>query len=238
MNTRKSLSLLALALLPVLALPLSCAHSPGHSAAEWIILFDGTSTAHWRGFRQPDFPKESWTIEDGALKPRVDGPVVDLITRQKFTDYELELEWRVAPRANAGIFFHVTEDHPQVWLTGPEFQVLDDAEHPDGLDPKTSAGSLFDLLAPQNKTLRPVGEYNHARLIVRGSQVEHWLNGTEVAAFDLDSAEFRQLVAQSKFSEMPDFARHRTGHIALQHASVSPLKAPVWYRNIRLRELD
>jgi arylsulfatase A len=217
--------------------------NPASSAAgrsdDWIILFDGQSTAHWRGFQEQTFPEASWKIDNGALSPRVDGPVIDLITRNQFQNFELELEWRVAPNGNAGIFFHVTEDHPQVWFTGPEFQVLDDQNHPDGLDPKTSAGSLFGLIAPSaNKKLRPLGEYNQAKVVVRGPRVEHWLNGVKILEFNFDSDEFKRRVAGSKFNEMPDFARHRQGHVALQHASVSPLKAPVWYRNIRIRPLN
>jgi hypothetical protein len=216
----------------------SCAPAGGPPAgADWIVLFDGSSTDQWRGFRQPAFPDESWTVEDGALKPRVDGPVVDLVTREQFDDYELELEWRVEPLGNAGIFYNVREDHPQVWHTGPEYQVLDDDRHPDGQNPLTSAGSVYGLIAPRDVSLRPVGEYNHARIVVRGPRVEHWLNGAMILDFDLDSQEFREAVARTHFGELPDFARHRGGHVALQHASVSPHRARVWYRNLRIRPL-
>jgi hypothetical protein len=203
----------------------------------WIVLFDGKSTEHWRGFQREDFPSDGWKIEDGALKPLTEGTVVDLITRKKYREYELELEWRVEERGNSGIFVHVTEGHPEVWQTGPEFQVLDDVNHPDGLDPKTSAGSIYGLLAPVNKKLRPIGEYNQARVVARGSKLEHYLNGNKILETDLDSPEFKELVAATKFSEWPDFGRHREGHIALQHASVSRLKARVWFRNVRIREL-
>jgi hypothetical protein len=225
-------------LLLLFILPVSCAPgADGTGAEEWVTLFDGGSTDQWRGFRQERFPRESWAVDEGALRPLVDGPVVDLITREEFENYELELEWRVDPLGNAGIFYHVGEDHPQVWHTGPEYQVLDDDGHPDGEDPRTSAGSVYGLVAPRNAVLRPVGEYNHARIVVRGSEVEHWLNGELIVAFDLESREFREAVAGSAFAAFPDFARRRGGHIALQHASVSPHRARVWYRDIRIRPL-
>ena len=212
------------------------AHPPP-ATGEWVTLFDGGSTAHWRGFQRDGFPSDGWKIDGDALKPLTDGTVIDLITRRQYRHYELELEWRVAPRGNSGLFFHVTEDHPQVWYTGPEIQLLDDERHPDGENPKTSAGSIFDLIAPGPKVLRPAGEYNLARVIVRGPRIEHYLNGRKILDVDLESREFKQWVADSKFGDMPDFARRHEGHIALQHASVSPLKAPVWFRNIRIREL-
>jgi hypothetical protein len=213
------------------------ADRPAAASGEWLVLFDGGSVDHWRGFRRDDFPADGWTVDEGALKPITDGTVVDIITRQQFSHYELELEWRVAPHGNSGIFVHVTEDHPQVWHTGPEFQVLDDEAHPDGRVPETSAGSVYGLLAPADKHLRPAGEYNSARIVVRGGLLEHVLNGQTVLTVDLDSEEFRRRVAGSTFSQWPDFARPRAGHIALQHASVSPLKAPVWFRSVRIREL-
>lgn len=208
-------------------------------ADEWTVLFDGVSLDHWRGFQRMEFPLDAWTVEDGALKPLTQGEVLDLITRDTFENFELELEWRVAPEGNAGIFFMVTEEHPEVWYTGPEIQILDDANHPDGEDPITSAGSIFDLIAPfEEKVLHPAGVWNHARLRIEDGHVQHWLNGVKILDFDVFGGEFRDLVADSKFADMPDFAQARRGHIALQHASVSPLNAHVWYRDVRVRELD
>lgn len=204
---------------------------------DWLTLFDGQSTEHWKGFQRESFPEDAWTVEDGTLTPLPDGAVVDLVTRRTFSHYELELEWRVAPNGNSGIFVHVTEDHPQVWHTGPEFQVLDDERHPDGQRAETSAGSVYALVAPTDKLLRPAGEWNTVRLVVRGSRLEQTLNGRTVVTVDVNDETFRERVRASAFEVLPDFARHEAGHVALQHASVSPLKAPVWFRNIRIREL-
>ena len=118
---------------------------------KWHVLFDGKSTAEWRGFRRDSFPAKCWQVEKGAIKI-VGGcdksDQVDIVTREKYRNFELELEWRVAPGANSGIIYLISEDQDQTWKTGPEMQVLDDDKHPDGKKPSTSAGSLFDLIAP------------------------------------------------------------------------------------------
>lgn len=201
--------------------------------SEWIVLFDGTSTAAWRGFQRQDFPTGGWQIEDGSLKTIVGGDQCDIITRDKYKDFELEVAWRVSPGGNSGIFYRVTEDYPAVWQSAPEMQVLDDSLHRDGLDPKTSAGSLYGLIAPANKVLKPVGEYNNAKVVVMGNHVEHWLNGIKILEYELGSAELQRLIAESKFKDFSGFAKAREGHIALQHHGEE-----VWYRNIRIRSLQ
>src|SRR5262245_7744767 len=154
--------------------------NPTLAKSRWQVLFDGKSTTSWRGFRRDSFPEKCWTVEAGSIKTvagcdRADQ--VDIITKDKYKDFELELEWQVTPGANSGIIYLVSEDEDQTWKTGPEMQVLDDEKHADGKIPRTSAGSLFDLIAPTNKTLRPVGKFNTARLVVKHGHVEHWLNG-------------------------------------------------------------
>jgi hypothetical protein len=200
---------------------------------KWQALFDGKSTTDWRGFRRDTFPAKCWVIENGSLKTvagcdRADQ--VDIITKGKYRNFELELEWRVAPGANSGIIYLVSEDEDQTWKTGPEMQVLDDLKHPDGKIPKTSAGSLFDLIAPTNKTLRPVGQYNNTRLVLNNGHVEHWLNGKKILEYNLGSDRLKLLIAQSKFKSYSQFARNPEGYIALQHHGDE-----VWYRNIRIR---
>jgi hypothetical protein len=215
----------------------STAQASNEVNASWVILFDGSSTEHWRGFRQATFPTDGWRVDRGALRPIEEGKVIDLITREQYRNFELELEWRVDPKGNSGIFFHVSEAYPEVWYSGPEVQVLDDNEHPDAENPKTSAGSIYDLVAPENKVLRPVGEFNHARFRVVDGHLQHWLNGVQILDVNLLGDDFRARVAGSKFNEMPGFAVQPRGHVSLQHASVSPLRAPVWFRNVRIREL-
>ena len=155
---------------------------------------------------------------------------VDIVTKQKYRNFELELEWRVAPGANSGIVYLISEDQDQTWKTGPEMQVLDDDKHPDGKKPSTSAGSLFDLIAPGTKSLKPVGEYNKSRVVINEGHVEHWLNERKILEYDLGSVMFKELVAKSKFKGFPRFALNSEGLIALQYHGDD-----VWYRKIRIR---
>jgi hypothetical protein len=197
-------------------------------AAGWRLLFDGRTTNGWRGFRQDGMP-DGWQVVDGALT-RV-AAAGDIITTEQFASFELALEWRVAPGGNSGIFFHVTEDADYVWQTGPEMQVLDDAGHRDGLLPETSAGSNYALHAPAHDVVRPAGEWNAVRLVVRGDHVEHWLNGALIVAYELGSEDWERRVAASKFADMPAYGRARRGHIALQDHGDR-----VEFRSIKVRE--
>lgn len=208
---------------------------PG-AAGAWQVLFDGGSTEAWRGFRRDDFPDDGWEVADGALVPRPDGTVVDLVTRRVFRDFELEVEWRVSERGNGGILVRVGEHRPETWQTGPEVQILDDTNHPDAGDPRTSAGSIYGLAAPGPKALLPVGEFNRSRIVVIGDRLMQDLNGRRIMDVDLAAPAFRAAVEAGKFAEFPDFARLREGHIALQHASVSRFRAPIAYRSVRVRE--
>jgi len=219
------------------AFPCLLAFNAGTVTAKqkWQVLFDGKSTDAWRGYRRDAFPSKCWTVEGDELKTIKDcdkADRIDIITKDTYQDFELELEWRVAPGSNSGIIYLVSEDEDESWKTGPEMQVLDDDKHPDGKNPKTSAGALYALIAPTNKTLKPVGDYNKVRLVVRNGHVQHWLNGRKVVEYDLGSDMLKELIAQSKFKDYPHFAQNRKGHIALQYHGDE-----VWYRNIRIRAL-
>jgi hypothetical protein len=206
--------------------------APAAAQGKWEVLFDGQATDAWRGYKRADFPAKGWAVEGGTLKTIVGGDRADLVTRKKYRDFELELEWRVAPGGNSGVFYRVSEEFQEVWHTGPEVQVLDDDRHRDGKNPKTSAGSLYALLAPAGKVLKPVGEFNRMRIIARGRHVEHWLNGKKVVEYELGSESLKGLILESKFKDLPRFAQEPEGHIALQHHGEE-----VWYRNIRVRPL-
>jgi hypothetical protein len=197
----------------------------------WTSLFDGHSTSAWRGFRLATFPTNCWVIDRGALKTVPDHEV-DLVTRESYRDFELELEWKVAVASNSGILFHVSEDGDQTWLSGPEMQVVDDDNTDDGKEPLTSAGALYDLVAPKGKRLKPAGQWNLAKVLVQGHHVEHWLNGVKLLEYELGSPELNALIAKTKFKDMPNFGKNEAGLIALQNHG-----GEVWYRNIRIRRL-
>ncbi len=216
--------------------------TPAEKAAGWKLLFDGKTTAGWRGFRREKFPEEGWVIEDGAIK-HVAGKGEqsqnggDIITVGQYDQFELQLEWRISPGGNSGIKYLISEDMVKSGHSGLgfEMQVLDDDGHPDakmGKNGNRTAGALYDLIAPQNKVLRPVGQWNHVRLIIQGGHVEHWLNGAKVVEYDLGSPRLKALIAESKYKNIPGFGEVRKGHILLQdHGN------EVWFRNIKIREL-
>ena len=197
----------------------------------WIALFDGMSTAALRGYGAEDFPT-SWVVEDGELHA-LPGTGVDLISREVFGDFELEFEWRVSPGGNSGVIYRVVESDAPSWTTGPEYQVLDDGEHPDGGDPLTSAAALYGLIAPNaDKRLEAVGTLNTGRIVVHGGQVEHWLNSSRVIDYEWNGADVRALVGASKFRDLPGFMAAETGGVVLQHHGEE-----VWFRNVRIRRL-
>lgn len=198
-------------------------------AEGWRLLFDGTSLDQWKGYQTETVP-ESWAAVDGMLA-RVGGGG-DLMTRSQFGSFELSLEWRVEEGGNSGILYLVTEAPNRMWEAAPEYQVLDDAAHRDGQSPLTSAGAAYALYPAPRGVVKPAGEWNASRIVVDGTRVEHWLNGQKLLEYDLDSEDFRQRVADSKFSEWPIFGQARRGHIGLQdHGN------PVWYRNLKIREI-
>jgi len=203
--------------------------TPAEKSEGWKLLFDGRSLKGWRGFQKKK-PPAGWAVVDGAIT-RVDGGG-DLITAKQFSDFELSLDWNISEGGNSGIMFRVTEGSEASYETGPEMQVLDDARHADGHNRLTSAGSAYGLYAAPAGIVRPAGEWNHVRLIVRGKHVEQWLNGNKVVEYELQSPEWEAKVAGSKFRQWPGYGRARKGYIALQDHGDR-----VAYRNIKLREL-
>lgn len=200
------------------------------AAQGWRSLLDDSLEA-WRGYRMDHVPS-GWSVQNGVLTFTPGGEGGDLITVDQFEDFELALEWRVEAGGNSGIFYRVAETGDYAYFTGPEMQVLDNGGHADGGSPLTSAGSNYALHGPPSDVTRPVGEWNEVRIVVRSNDVEHWLNGTRVVTYTLGSEEWRALVAASKFADWPGYGEAARGHIGLQdHGD------PVWFRNVRIREL-
>lgn len=156
----------------------------------------------------------------------------DIITLDQFEDFELALQWKLAPGGNTGIFYRVTEDDDAMWKTAPEMQLLDDAAHKDVLTPETSSGANYALHAPTRDVGRLPGSWNEARVLVKGNHVEHWLNRVKIVEYELASDDWQRRVLASKFKDHPRYGRARRGHIGLQDYDGKNV-----FRNIRIREL-
>jgi hypothetical protein len=223
------------------------------AAQGWRLLWDGTSTNGWRGANLAEFPDHGWTIRDGALsvEAAAGGESTnggDIITREEFANFELELDFRIAPGANSGIKYFVDPQlGPTLGLAGSaiglEFQILDDERHPDaklGVRGNRTVGSLYDLIPAANldepgrmaKRVLPPGAWNRARIVATGRHVEHWLNGVKVVEYERGTQMFRALVNNSKYKDMPGFGERARGPILLQdHGNA------VSFRSIKIRSL-
>lgn len=234
------LCLLALAASPVLA-GQSRANPNTLTAQEraegWRLLFNGRDLAGWQSFGD-DTPPSSWTVRNGTLAlTKNDGRMsgTDLVTADSYGAFELTLDWKVERGGNSGVFY-LARNAPQttnIYETGLEMQILDDAGHPDGKIPSHRAGSLYDMTVPPPGTSRPAGSWNHARLRVEPGRIRQWLNGTLTADVPYGDAAWRAKVAGSKFAKMPLFGTFPSGVIGLQDHG-----EPVVFRNIKLLPLE
>ena len=211
---------------------------------QWEILFDGTNTDSWRGYGMENFPEQGWVIEeDGTLhvqgsgKGEAGGGGGDIITRNKYRNFELDLEWKVSEGANSGIFYLAQEiEGKPIYISAPEMQILDNERHLDanlGKDGNRKAGSLYDLIPAVPQNAKPAGEWNHVKVMVYKGTVVHWMNGENVLEYHLWTDQWKEMCANSKFADWPEFIdTAEEGYIGLQDHGDD-----VWFRNIKIREL-
>lgn len=223
---------LRLAALLALSLPtLACGQlSQADRDAGWRLLFDGATLKGWRQYRADTMPS-GWFIKDGALTKTA--ATRDIMTVDQYGDFELTFDWRLTTGGNAGVFYRATEEYDHVYWSGPEYQLLDDANAPDGRSRLSSAGALMSVYPSPAGVVKPAGEWNAARLVVHGQHVEHWLNGTKVVDYELWSDDWKAKVAASKFRVWPNYGMAKRGYIAFQGDHSGELNL----RNIRIREI-
>lgn len=200
--------------------------------AGWILLFDGKSTEGWRGFGRPHFPDKGWVAEEGWLKHLAKAGGGDIITDRKFDDFELQFDWRIAPGANSGVKYFITESRGAP--IGHEYQVIDDDAHADAAvrGGIRATASLYDALAPTRAAVLPAGSTNTSRIVIQGNRVEHWLNGHQVLTYELGSETLEKAKAASKFRNEAHWGTKFATPILLQDHGDE-----VWFRNMKLREL-
>lgn len=198
--------------------------------AGWKSLFDGKTLAGWKSYGGGPVGSQ-WVVEDGSIHLSAAGGG-NIVTEQEFDDFEFQFQWKVAPGANSGVMYRVRPGDRAPHLSGPEYQVLDDSQHRDGGNPKTSAAALYGLIAGTGKELKPVGEWNTGKIVVRGTHVEHWLNGRKVVETDIGTDAWRAMIADSKFKDWEQFAAAPRGMICLQDHGDK-----VWFRDLKIRDL-
>lgn len=218
-------------------------------AAGWRLLWDGKTGDGWRGAKSDKFPSKGWEIAEGVLTvlPSGGGESTgggDIVTRERYSQFELLVDFKITEGANSGIKYFCEPNLDPITGTGAkaatgsaiglEYQILDDARHPDakaGRGGNRTIGSLYDLIpAAATKKVNPPGEWNTALIVTKGKHVEHWLNGEKVLEYERGSKEFRELVARSKYKSIPNFGELPDGHILLQdHGN------RVSFRNIKIR---
>lgn len=207
-------------------------------ASEWISLFDGTSFGSWRGYLSEEmYP--NWTIEDSIMvftPGKEHGK--NIITKQKYTNFILSLEWKVSEGGNSGIFYGVFEDekYHEAYETGVEIQIIDNERHPDALEGGDShkAGSLYDLVAYPDQYIHPAGEWNLCMIEVNHKTKlgKVTMNGKATITFPVYGPKWDEMIENSKFKDWEGFAKHQTGHIGLQDHGDK-----VWFRNIKIKEI-
>lgn len=217
--------------------------TPQEETMGWKLLWDGKTNTGWRGANKAGFPEKGWEINEGVLSVNESGGGEsnhggDIVTEKKYSDFELVLDFKLSPGANSGVKYFVIEELNKGLgsAIGLEYQLLDDAKHPDaamGVGGNRTLASLYDLIpSEKNAKINPPGQWNTARILVKGAHVEHWLNGTKVVEYERGTQIFRALVQKSKYAQYPDFGEADAGHILLQdHGNA------VSFKNIKIREL-
>ncbi len=210
--------------------PTQTGPSPASNNAPWRPLLGRDDAPAWRGWEGTGFPA-GWHVADGVLSKS--GSVDDLVTLQEFGNFELELEWKIGKGGNSGIFYRGTREYDHIYWSGPEYQLLDDANAPDGASRLTSAAAAYGLYGAPAGVVKPFGQWNRTRIIVQGHHVEHWLNGRKVVDYELQSPAWKSKVAASKFSEYPKYGLAERGAIGIQGDHPGTLSI----RGLRIREL-
>ncbi len=199
----------------------------------WKLLFDGKTMDGWRVFKGKE--NDTWEVVDGTLhcKPvtETSSKRSDLITTEMYQNFELSFDWKITKEGNSGVIYRATEEYDVPYGSGPEYQLLDEANYPKEV-PVHFTGADYDLYAPEGKKQNTIGEWNNTKIIVNGNKVEHWLNGSKVVEYEFGSDDWKARVAASKWKEFPGYGLAPTGYIDLQdHGHESS------FRNVMIKVL-
>lgn len=201
----------------------------------WTTLFDGKTLNGWRSYQNKE--NNSWSVKEGVLHCNGSSATqrearADLITENQYENFDLELDWKISPQGNSGILYMVTEEFPTSYLSGPEYQLIDDLHWGEKLEDWQKTASNYAMHPASVLATKEVGEWNHTRIVVNRGHVEHWLNGQKVVDYQLWTDDWQAKKAADKWKDAPGYGLSKKGHIALQdHGSEA------WFKNIRIKEL-
>jgi hypothetical protein len=207
----------------------------------WELLFDGENISKWKGMKTETFPADGWIIEDGMLVVSGKKGGDDVITREKYSNFELVFDFMLTDSANSGIKYFVGEmknkdKDGSTIFNGPEYQIIDDYNHPAVTDDKKgnliSTGALYLLYSPENKKLKSAGEWNTGKIVAQDNQVEHWLNGVKILSYERGTEDYRSRVAETKFKNQEKYGELESGYIMLTDHTDK-----VFFKNIKIRRL-
>jgi hypothetical protein len=212
--------------------------TPAEIKKGWKLLFDGSTLTGWKTYNRTDMAT-SWGVKDGAIfldakKGRSDIAKGDLVTLEDYDDFEFSVEWKISECGNSGIMYRIVEDpkYKQPYLTGPEMQVLDNKCHPDAKIITHRSGDFYDVMASKTENVKPAGEWNSVKIIMKGYKLEQWQNGVRQIKLTLGSDEINAIVEKSKWKNQKDWGKALIGKIGLQDHGDA-----VWFRNIKIRSL-
>ena len=205
------------------------------STGGWKLLFDGKTLNGWRTYQNKK--SNSWSAEDGVIHCKGSDSDktdlrADLITNDQFENFELSLDWKISPKGNSGLIYMATEGSKAAYMTGPEYQIIDDIGFPQKLEDWQKTGANYAMNPAPDAAPNPVSEWNQTRVVVNKGHVEHWLNGKKIVEYELWSDKWKAEKAKGKWKDTPEYGMSKKGHLALQdHGSEA------WFRNIKIKEL-
>ena len=201
----------------------------------WQLLFDGKTLDGWKTFKNKP---GSWKVNDGMLcSASADAGNADLLTNGVYENFELDIDWKLSPQGNSGILYLVNEDYDQTFLSGPEYQLIDDDNFPEKIENWQKTGANYAMNPPAVKAAKKPGEWNTTKIIVNKGHVEHWLNGKKVVEYTLWSDEWKKAKAAGKWKDAAGYAASKSGHIALQSSHSQVETSGICFRNIKIRQL-
>jgi hypothetical protein len=201
----------------------------------WTLLFNGQNLDGWHIYQGKQ--SNSWVADNGTLhclgseKDKSDKRA-DLTSDSMYENFEFRTDWKIAPKGNSGIIYLASEKYDAAYQSGPEYQLIDDENFPEKLEGWQKTGANYAMGDPLVAAAKPVGEWNHTRIVVNQGHVEHWLNGQKTADYQIGSPEWKKARTEGKWKDTKGYGETKKGHIDLQdHGS------EVWFKNVKIKQL-